>query len=177
MLNVRRQTLVAGLLVAALFIPAAVALAQPTSQPAGAGGKDISGGEQPAVAPAQGQPAPASQPAPTGAPAEGEKPQQNSSPFGNYIFPLMIGAFILLYFWMGRGQRKRDAERKKMLAALKKGDKITSIGGIVGTVIEVRDDEVTVKVDETNNVRMKFARWAIRGIGEEAKTETPEDKK
>ena len=60
-----------------------------------------------------------------------------------------------------------------MLSSLKKGDKITSIGGIVGTVIEVRDDEVTVKVDETGNVRMKFARWAIRGVGDAARAEDP----
>ena len=63
-----------------------------------------------------------------------------------------------------------------MLNELKKGDKITTIGGIVGTVIEVRDDEVTVKVDETNNIRMKFARWAIRGVGATAKSEKGDEK-
>ena len=63
-----------------------------------------------------------------------------------------------------------------MLSSLKKGDKVTSIGGIVGSVIEIREDEITVKIDETNNVRMKFARWAIRGVGAEAK-EDPQDKK
>jgi preprotein translocase subunit YajC len=86
----------------------------------------------------------------------------------------MVGGFILLYVWMGRSRRKQESKRKEMLAALKKGDKVTSIGGIVGTVIEVREDEITVKVDETNNVRMKFARWAIRGVGEAAKTQGPE---
>ena len=61
-----------------------------------------------------------------------------------------------------------------MLAALSKGDKVTSIGGICGTVIEAREDEIVVKVDETNNVRMRFARWAIRGVGDAARSEKPE---
>jgi preprotein translocase subunit YajC len=60
-----------------------------------------------------------------------------------------------------------------MLSSLRKGDKITTIGGVVGTVMEVRDDEITVKVDESGNVRMKFARWAIRGVGDLAKVESP----
>ncbi len=90
---------------------------------------------------------------------------------------VLIGAFFLLYFWMGRSRRKQEAKRKEMLAQIKKGDKVTSIGGIVGTIMDVREDEVVVKVDETNNVRMRFARWAVRGVGEDAKQEKPEDNK
>ena len=111
---------------------------------------------------------------------EGEKaPKQEEKPQGiDWKFPLlMIGVFVLLYFWMGRSRRKTEAKRRDMLAALKKGDKVTSVGGIVGTVIEVREDELVVKVDETNNVRMRFARWAVRGVGDQAKTEPPEDRK
>ena len=58
---------------------------------------------------------------------------------------------------------------------LKKGDKVTSIGGICGTVVEVRDDELVVKVDENNNIRLRFSRWAIRGTGEQAKNQGPEE--
>lgn len=95
----------------------------------------------------------------------------------DWTFPLiMIGVFVLMYVWMGRGKKKREAKRRDMLASLKKGDKVTSIGGIVGTVVEVREDEVAVKVDENNNIRMRFARWAIRGVGDQAKTKAPEDK-
>lgn len=107
-----------------------------------------------------------------------EKPPPKPDFWKQMQFPiLVIGGFILLYFWMGRSRRKQESKRKDMLAGLKKGDKVTSIGGVVGTVMEVREDEVTVKVDESNNIRMKFARWAIRGIGDEAKTQTPGDKK
>ena len=90
---------------------------------------------------------------------------------------LLIGAMLLMFIFMGRGKRKKESQRKQMLAALKKGDKVTTIGGIIGTVLEARDDEVIVKIDESNNARMRFARWAVRGVGEEAKSEGPEEKK
>lgn len=106
-------------------------------------------------APAEGEPAP-----------QGTDDQQPGGLFGGkYTLPLMIGGFILLYMMMGRGRRKKESERKKMLSVLKKGDKITTIGGIIGTVIEVKEHEVTVKVDETNNVRMKFVRRSINTVG------------
>lgn len=93
---------------------------------------------------------------------------------GQYMLLIIVGGFFLLYMWMGRGRKKRQQKRREMIESLKKGDKITTIGGIVGTVVEVRDDEVMVKVDENNNVRMKFARWSIRGIGEAGKAENPD---
>lgn len=108
---------------------------------------------------------------------DGKKSNKSDDLFGGMLMPaIMIGVFVLMYIWMGRGRKKREAKRKSMLAALKKGDKVTSIGGVVGIVVEVRDDEVILKVDENNNIRMRFARWAIRGVGDQAKTEAPEDK-
>jgi len=94
--------------------------------------------------------------------------------FGNmWLLWLMLGGFFLLYIWMGRGKKKQQRQRQQMLTDLKKGDKVTSIGGIVGTVMEVRDDEIMVKVDESANVRMRFAKWAVRGVGDVAKAENP----
>ena len=124
----------------------------------------------------------AAQEQPVGQETAGEEPAGGKAPPAGrkglfdspWFLPVMIGGFILLYLWMGRSRRKQESKRKEMLASLKKGDKITSIGGIVGTVIEIREDEVTVKVDETNNIRMKFARWAIRGVGDDAKIKAPD---
>ena len=84
---------------------------------------------------------------------------------------VMVAVMAMLWWWMGRGRRKEQHRHREMLSALKKGDKVTSIGGIVGTVVEVKDKEVVVKVDESSNVRMKFLRSAIRNVGSPEKGE------
>ena len=116
-------------------------------------------------------------------PAENADPKETEpakKPFDllrdNGMLIVMIGGIVLLYVFMGRSKRKQAAKRKEMLGKLAKGNKITTIGGIIGTVVEIRPDEVTLKVDETNNGRMHIARWAIRGVGEQAKTENPDQK-
>ncbi|MCP4375263.1 MAG: preprotein translocase subunit YajC, partial [bacterium] len=97
--------------------------------------------------------------------------------FGNQkMLMIMVGVMIFMFIFMGKGKRKKEAQRKAMLEAIKKGDKVTTIGGIIGTVLEVRDAEVVVKTDESSNTRMRFTRWAVRGVGEEAKSEEPEKK-
>jgi len=140
------------------------------------------GSEAVKPAPPENPPAQKATPAP-GAPAETKTSDANSpagtqsqSPFDFRFILILVAGFVLLWFFTGRSRRKQEAKRKEMLANLKKGDKVTSIGGIVGTVVEVREDEVLVKVDETNNVRMRFARWAIRGVGDDAKVETPDQR-
>jgi len=106
--------------------------------------------------------------------AAGKDGDSVNKPQFPWIMLVLVGGFVLLYVWMSRGKKKEQQRRKEMLEALKKGDKITTIGGIVGTVMNVRDDEVTIKVDESSNTRMIFARWAVRGVGEAGKAEKPE---
>lgn len=96
---------------------------------------------------------------------------------GSPMLLVMLGALVLMFVFSSRSKKKQAAKRRDMLGALSKGDKITTIGGVVGTVIEVREDELIIKVDETNNIRMRFARWAIRGVGADAKTEAPQEKR
>ncbi len=76
----------------------------------------------------------------------------------------ILAAIAVLYFFMFRGGQKDKKKFQKMLAELKRNDRIQTIGGIRGTVVEVRDDEVVIKVDESNNVRMRFARSAIKEV-------------
>jgi len=74
-----------------------------------------------------------------------------------------FGAIILIfYFLIIRPQKKRDKEAKDMLAAMKKGDKIVTIGGIRGTVAVVKESTVVVKVDD--NTRIEFTKNAIAQI-------------
>ncbi|MFA6133591.1 MAG: preprotein translocase subunit YajC [Phycisphaerae bacterium] len=165
---------IAVVLAAAVALAALPAWAQ-TTQPAVA-----PMGEELKPAPSTPAAAPGgtlSQTATTG-PAGPEGAAKPKGMFGGdqtMLFVLM-GMLVILFVWSSRSRKKQEQKRQQMLSSLKKGDKVTSIGGIVGTIIEVRDDEVLVKVDETNNVRMRFARWAIRGTGEEAKTQAPEQK-
>lgn len=75
---------------------------------------------------------------------------------------LIGGMFLIFYFLMIRPQKKQEKARLEMLKALKKGDKVVTIGGIHGVVMAVSDEEVTLKVD--NNVSIRFARSAVNRV-------------
>jgi preprotein translocase subunit YajC len=84
--------------------------------------------------------------------------------FDLFTMMLIFGAVILFMMMLGGGSRKQKKKQQEMMAAMSKGDKVVSIGGIRGSVVEVREDEVVVKVDENNNTRMKFSKEAIREV-------------
>ncbi len=80
--------------------------------------------------------------------------------FGSPLF--MIGLlFILMYFMLFRGPRKKQQKHKQMVKSLQKNDRIRTIGGIIGTVVDIKDDEITLKIDEANNTKIKIATSAI----------------
>ncbi|MDR0540159.1 MAG: preprotein translocase subunit YajC [Spirochaetaceae bacterium] len=79
-------------------------------------------------------------------------------------FVLIIAIF---YFLIIRPQNKKQKETQKMLEALKKGDKVVTIGGIHGTIHSVKDKTVVLKVDE--NTKIEFLRSAISSILDPAK--------
>ena len=51
-----------------------------------------------------------------------------------------------------------------MVKSLQKNDKIQTIGGVIGTVLDVRDDEITVKIDESNNTKIKITPGAVSTV-------------
>jgi preprotein translocase subunit YajC len=88
------------------------------------------------------------------------------------LVPLLLGVAVL-YFFVFRSKRSQDKQRTDLLANLKPGQRVQTIGGILGTITQVNDKEVTLKVDETNNVKMKFARNAIHRVqDDDAKTDS-----
>jgi preprotein translocase subunit YajC len=99
--------------------------------------------------------------APTSAPGAGAKPSGDA--FFGFMLPLLlfIGAFYLIMF---RGQRKERKKHADLLSSLKRNDRVQTIGGVLGTVVEVREHEVVLKVDETSNVKMRFNRGAIKEV-------------
>lgn len=98
----------------------------------------------------------------TSVPAAGSKPP-TTDPFWGLIVPMGL-VMITLYYFMYRGQKKDRDKHDKMLGALKRNDRVITIGGILGSVVEVRDNEVVLKVDESNNTKMRFARSAIKEV-------------
>jgi len=66
---------------------------------------------------------------------------------GNFLF-IMIAMFAIIYFVMIRPEQKKQKERQKMLSALKKGDRIVTIGGIVGVITNVKDSSYVIKSGE-----------------------------
>jgi len=83
--------------------------------------------------------------------------------------PLVL-IFIVFYFLIFRGPRKKQQQQKQMVQSLQKNDRVQTIGGIVGTIIDVKDNEITLKVDESNNTKIKIVSAAIsRKLSDEIK--------
>ncbi len=80
------------------------------------------------------------------------------------LIPMAL-IFVVFYFLLIRPQRKKDKKVKEMLAQLKVSDRICTIGGIYGTIVAIKDDTVTLSVGQ-DNVKLMFARWAIRNVEE-----------
>jgi preprotein translocase subunit YajC len=80
--------------------------------------------------------------------------------FGQFQILLII-VMVIFVFMMFRGPRKKQAEHRKMVQSLKKNDRVRTIGGIYGTVVDVRDDEIVLKIDESNNTKMRISPNAI----------------
>ena len=82
--------------------------------------------------------------------------------WGGTLFPLII-MFVIMYFFMIRPEKKRKKKEQEMLAALKRGDRICTIGGIYGTIADIKDDTITLTVGR-DNMSMVVTRWAIRSV-------------
>ena len=78
------------------------------------------------------------------------------------VLPLMIGMFAIMYFLIIRPQQKQRKDREALLAAIKKGDRVVTTGGLYGTVVGLSEHTVTLKV--ADQVKMEFERSAIGRI-------------
>lgn len=92
-------------------------------------------------------------------------------------FVPFIAIFAIMYFLMIRPQQKRQKSRNMLLANLKKGDKVTTIGGLHGTILEMTDDIVVLRVNDVT--KMTFDRSAINNVVQAAPStlEKKEEKK
>lgn len=100
-------------------------------------------------------------------PAEAE-PKKPGSPLTT-LLPLIL-IMVFMYLLLFRGPRRQQQQQRQMVQTLKKNDRVRTIGGIIGTVVEVRDDEVHLKVDESNNTKVWISASAIgKNLSEEKK--------
>lgn len=80
------------------------------------------------------------------------------------FIPMMI-AMIVFMFLSARSQKKRErTERENLYARLNKNERVLTIGGIIGTIVSVKDNEVVLKVDESTNTKMTFVKSSIQRI-------------
>ncbi len=87
---------------------------------------------------------------------------------------IIVVMMVVLFAVMIIPQRRRDKKIKEMLAAIKPGDRIRTIGGIYGTVTSIKDDIVTISVGP-DKVRLVFARGAIANVEDSPVENTIED--
>ena len=78
---------------------------------------------------------------------------------GAMMWVMMALIFVVMWFFMIRPQRKQQKELQTFRDGLKKGDKVVTIGGIYGTVCEIKDATVLIEVD--NNVKIRVSKQAL----------------
>jgi len=78
------------------------------------------------------------------------------------MLPMLLAMFAIIYFFMIRPEQKKTKERQKLISNLKRGDKILTAAGIIGTVGNVKDTTVMVKIAE--NTVVEFSKSAITTV-------------
>ena len=73
---------------------------------------------------------------------------------------MLVIMFAVLYFFMIRPENKRKKEAQQMRDSLKVGDNITTIGGIIGDIVSIKDDSIVIETT-TDRVRVEFAKFAV----------------
>jgi len=100
--------------------------------------------------------------------ADGATTQQTLPPWwANPQQMILLVVFAMLMFFIfssSKGKRNEQRQRDEMLKNMKRGDRVMTAGGILGTVVDVRDTDVVLKVDESTNTKIKFSREAIKRV-------------
>ncbi len=87
-------------------------------------------------------------------------------------FAPFILIFVLMYFMMIRPQKKKQKEEQEMRNNLRVGDELTTIGGIRGRVVSIKEDSIVLE-SGTDRTKIQFMKWAIQSV--ETKHDAPID--
>jgi preprotein translocase subunit YajC len=97
------------------------------------------------------------------APAKSASGQPPAGPDMTFLF-IITGFMIFLIVMSVMSGRKDKKKREELMNSLAVGDRVQTIGGVLGTIVEIRDDEVALRVDENTNTRIRFSRSAIQQV-------------
>ncbi len=106
-----------------------------------------------------------------GAPPSGQAPPAN--PMNTMMMPLILGMVVLMLLTSIMGGRKEKKRRLDMMSSLKRHDRVLLQGGMIGTVTDLRDDEIVVKVDDSTNTRIHFMKSSVQQVLKSASGDTP----
>lgn len=96
------------------------------------------------------------------------EPAAGGSSIVGLLWPFVL-MFAVFYFLLIRPQQKKQKQRNAMLQSLKRGDKVVTIGGLHGTIMEITDDIIVLRVNDAT--KMTFDRSAINSITSTTSTE------
>ncbi|MBX3363970.1 MAG: preprotein translocase subunit YajC [Phycisphaeraceae bacterium] len=97
------------------------------------------------------------------------------------LFLPMIIVLIVMLFFMSMAGRKQRRKQQALLSNLARHDRVQTVGGIIGTIVEVRDHEVVIQVDDVSKAKIRFVKSAVQQVLKKARDggaeETPAEVK
>lgn len=94
---------------------------------------------------------------------------------GTSTILMLVVLFAIMYFLMIRPENKRKKKAQEMRDSLKKGDVITTIGGIIGKIVQVNNETIVIETSD-DRVRMELTKWAVSTVGVQTGEQPAADK-
>jgi preprotein translocase subunit YajC len=126
--------------------------------------------ESPPPGPARSSEGPATPGAGPGPESTGTQQPSGGAPtgqpglFGSQFIWILLLMFVVMILVSSMGGRKEKRRRAEMLSGLARNDKVHTVGGLIGTIVDVHDQEVVLRTDEASNTRVRVARSAISQV-------------
>ena len=93
-----------------------------------------------------------------------------------YSIVMLVVMLVIFYFLLIRPENKRKKKAEAMREGIKKGDTVTTIGGIVGKIVHVNKDTIVIETSD-DRVRMELTKWAVSSVGVQTGEQPEEPKK